>query len=417
MSPSATWPTTCRSMWGKPMPADTHTGEYLFQGRMYFYRQDPILCRYHFTFRDPIDPALLQQALDKALGLAPYFAAEIELTAKEIHLRPNTRPCQVRTGALQPTLPAEDGWLMAVSAQEQTIYLDWHHFLADGRGMSRFAALLLKCYCNLRYGTDFATPALTNAPAYDIAALVERWPEAYQTGDFDREVVQTWEGQVHRTLVRLQKQSLVDAALAAGVKPFSALCALLCMAVRPYLDKQQLTFSYTVDARQALQVPEALYNCVASFQGEAPAEQTSFSALAAGTDAAIRHSLDLERIQRQLAMQMGWVYRVSQQKAPLRIQRRLFQMGEYLGGIPADLWVSYLGYPLGAEGAELEDYLTDFQVWVPPDTGSLGVEAASLHGVITLCIENKAPAEGLSCAIRTALERQGVQVLEAVELD
>lgn len=58
-------------MWGKPMPADTHTGEYLFQGRMYFYRQDPILCRYHFTFRDPIDPALLQQALDKALGLAP----------------------------------------------------------------------------------------------------------------------------------------------------------------------------------------------------------------------------------------------------------------------------------------------------------------------------------------------------------
>lgn len=71
MSPSATWPTTCRSMWGKPMPADAHTGEYLFQGRMYFYRQDPILCRYHFTFRDPIDPALLQQALDKALGLAP----------------------------------------------------------------------------------------------------------------------------------------------------------------------------------------------------------------------------------------------------------------------------------------------------------------------------------------------------------
>ena len=63
--------------------------------------------------------------------------------------------------------------------------------MADGRGMSRFAALLLKCYCNLRYGTDFATPALTNAPAYDIAALVERWPEAYQTGDFDRRVVQT----------------------------------------------------------------------------------------------------------------------------------------------------------------------------------------------------------------------------------
>ena len=105
-----------------------HTGEYLFQGGCISTARTRSSAVITFTFRDPIDPALLQQALDKALGLAPYFAAEIELTAKEIHLRPNTRPCQVRTGALQPTLPAEDGWLMAVSAQEQTIYLDWHHF-------------------------------------------------------------------------------------------------------------------------------------------------------------------------------------------------------------------------------------------------------------------------------------------------
>ena len=214
----------------------------------------------------------------------------------------------------------------------------------------------------------------------------------------------------------LFRSGLVEAACAAGVKPFSALCALLCMAMRPYLGKEQVVFSYTVDARRALEVPEALYNCVASFQGQAEAGQTDFAPLAAAADRTIRESLDPQRTQRQLAMQMGWVYRVSQQKVPLRIQQRLFQMGEYLGGIPADLWVSYLGCPLGEEGRALEDYLEDFQVWVPPDTGSLGVEASTLHGVITLCIENKAPAPGLAQAIRTALERQGVPVLEAVEL-
>ena len=416
MSPSATWPTISRIMWGEPMPA-AQPEAYLFQGRMYFYRQDPILCRYQFTLQDPVDPALLQQALDQALALAPYFAVQVELTDRAIRLAPNPRPCLVRQGDAQPALPGEDGWLLAVSVQEATICLDWHHFLADGRGVSRFAALLLKCYCNRRYAAAFDTPALPNAPAYDIAALVERWPEAYQTGDFAREVIQTWEGAVRRTRIRLQKQTLVDAALNAGVKPFSALCALLCLAMRPYLGKQQVVFSYTVDARQALDVPEALYNCVASFQGQADAGQTSFAPLAAAADQTIRESLDPQRTQRQLAMQMGWVYRVSQQKAPLRIQRRLFQMGEYLGGIPADLWISYLGYPLGADGADLEPYLTDFQVWVPPDTGSLGVEAASLHGVITLCIENKAPEPGLAHAIRTTLEHHGVQVLEAVELD
>lgn len=403
-------------MWGKAMPPETHPAPYLFQGRMYFYRREAVLCRYQFTLKDPVDPALVQQALDEALGLAPYFAVQVEQSPRELRLVPNPNPCLVRRGSAQPALPGEDGWLMAVSVQGAELYLDWHHFLADGRGISRFAALLLKGYCTRRYAASLPLAPLANAPAYDIAALVERWPEAYQTGDFDREVIQTWEGQVRRTRVRLDKQGLVEAACAAGVKPFSALCALLCMAMRPYLGKEQVVFSYTVDARRALEVPEALYNCVASFQGQAEAGQTDFAPLAAAADRTIRESLDPQRTQRQLAMQMGWVYRVSQQKVPLRIQQRLFQMGEYLGGIPADLWVSYLGCPLGEEGRALEDYLEDFQVWVPPDTGSLGVEASTLHGVITLCIENKAPAPGLAQAIRTALERQGVPVLEAVEL-
>ena len=83
----------------------------------------------------------------------------------------------------------------------------------------------------------------------------------------------------------------------------------------------------------------------------------------------------------------------SPEQSPRRIQRRLFQMGEYLGGIPLTSGSAIWGIPWVLRALELEDYPTDFQVWVPPDTGSLGVEAASLHGVITLCIENKAPAE------------------------
>ena len=40
--------------------------------------------------------------------------------------------------------------------------------------------------------------------------------------------------------------------------------------------------------------------------------------------------------------QMGWVYKVDQQKAPLRIKQRVFQMGEYIGGTISDFWLSYL---------------------------------------------------------------------------
>ena len=75
-------------------------------------------------------------------------------------------------------------------------------------------------------------------------------------------------------------------------------------------------------------------------------------------------------------------------------------MGESVGvASPLTSGSAIWGTPWVLRALSWKITLTDFQVWAPPDTGSLGVEAASLHGVITLCIENKAPAEGLSCAM------------------
>ena len=60
--------------------------------------------------------------------------------------------------------------------------------------------------------------------------------------------------------------------------------------------------------------------------------------------------------------------------------------------------------------------MEDFQVWVPADGASMGVEASSLNGVLTLCIENKSDRPGLAPALRTAFEREGIPVLEAAEI-
>ena len=92
-------------------------------------------------------------------------------------------------------------------------------------------------------------------------------------------------------------------------------------------------------------------------------------------------------------------------------------MGEYISGIPADFWFSYLGNPLMPATPELEAYTTDFGVWVPPEGGSLCVEASTLNGIITLCIENKVPKAGLPGILRRVLEAEGIPVLEAQALD
>ena len=218
--------------------------------------------------------------------------------------------------------------------------------------------------------------------------------------------------------VRLTKQSLVDRAVENGVKPFTALAGLLSLALRSYLGKDEIQYSYSADTRREAGVPDALYNCVCSFQsGVKLNDDTRLADIVPEMDAEVLRTLQPEAKLRQMVQQMSWVYKVDQQKAPLRIKQRVFQMGEYISGVPADFWLSYLGNPLLPATQELQKYTKDFNVWVPPDGGSMGVEASSLNGIITLCIENKAEMPGLAEMIRTAFEKEDITVLEAVDLD
>ena len=188
-------------------------------------------------------------------------------------------------------------------------------------------------------------------------------------------------------------------------------------AAQRYLEKNDLVYSYAADTRAALGVPHALYNCIASFQLSLRLEpQARFHSFAKQLDHEIRESLTPERRLFRMAEQMGWVYQVFRQKAALKIKKRVFQMGEYISGFPADFWVSYIGSPLLPHSPELEAYLTDFQTWVLPDGASLAMEVTSLHGVLTCCIENKVDKPGYLEALRDVMEQEGIRVLEAVHI-
>ena len=390
----------------------------VFQGIVYYYRENQVLCRYQITLKDAVDPALLQRALDAVRPLAGYYFQKVVWEKRDCHLEPNDAPCHVRLSSTPPVIPDEtNDYQFALSCEGDTIYLDWFHFLADGRGGSPFMTLLVKEYCNLRYGENFICEKLTEVPPYDVEAILAQYPESQVGNDMQKPVIETFEGEPDRARVRLDKQSLVELALRNGMKPFSALTALLSKATRDYLGKDSLQYSFAVDTRDAIGVPGALYNCIASFQRPLTvAEDSRFAAYAPGVDADIREALQPENRRFRMAEQMGWVYKVYQQKAPLKIKKRIYQMGEYISGFPADFWVSYLGDPFLPVDETLEGYIKDFQTWVLPDGASIGLEAMSLHGVLTLCIENKVRQPGYVEAVRNVLEAEGIRVLEAVEL-
>ncbi len=390
----------------------------VFQGIVYYYRENQVICRYQASLRGAVDPVLLQQALDAARPLAEYYFCRVVWEKQEARLEPNDAPCMVRRGSAQPKIPEEtNDYLFSLGYEGDTVYLDWFHFLADGRGGSPFFTLLLKLYCNLRYGAAFVCKTLPSSPPFDIEELLARYPESQVANDMQKDVLQISEGTPHFLRLRLDKQSLVDLALREDIKPFSALMGLTTQAAQRYLEKDDIIYSFATDNRAALGVPDALYNCIASFQLPIMLEPDArLHSFAGQIDAAIRVSLTPESRLFRMAEQLGWVHQVFCQKAALKIKKRIFQMGEYISGFPADFWVSYIGSPLLPRSPELEDYLTDFQTWVVPDGASLAMEVTSLHGVLTCCIENKVDKPGYLEALRSVMEQEGVRVLEAVHI-
>ena len=66
--------------------------EYIFQGTMYFFRREKILCRYQFALQDAVEPALLQRALEAALSAAPYYRVQLVQEKRSFFLEPNRTP-------------------------------------------------------------------------------------------------------------------------------------------------------------------------------------------------------------------------------------------------------------------------------------------------------------------------------------
>ena len=189
----------------------------MFQGIVYYYRENQVLCRYQATLKEAIDPALLQQALDAARPLAEYYFCHVVWEKREARLEPNTAPCRVRQGSAQPKIPEEtNDYLFSLGYEGNTVYLDWFHFLADGRGSAPFFTLLLKLYCNLRSNAGFVCEALASDPPYDVEQLLARYPESQVANDMQKDVLQIHEGTPHFQRLRLDRQSLVGSGAEGG---------------------------------------------------------------------------------------------------------------------------------------------------------------------------------------------------------
>ncbi len=424
--------------------------QFIPQGMMYLLRGKNNICRLALTLPDAVEPETLRAALEDVLARAPYFRTALVWEKDTPHLRDNGLPPVVvevtpppqggnaagihvygegkpgdappqddglpllgETGIRPRAIPEEtNGYLFYFLCQGNTFCCDYFHFLTDGRGITRFLTQVALEYCNRRYSASLAGSELTGAPMYPMEEFARLYEKYRVDADLKRERPPRKAGQPRQWVFRTAKADWIAAAQRSGVKPFSYMLGALCRAARMCGGRDTVRYSYAVDARRAMGVPEALYNCVTIAQEDVQISPNgSVADCVQAIDAGVRANMQDETVRMLLAQATGWAYEVSRMKAPLRIKRRVFQMGEYAMGFQPDVWLSYLGDPLAGGPEELRGYIKDYLVWVPPDEGLLGVEAVSLHGVVTFCVQDKLEQLNFDEIFRSVLKQEGIRLL------
>lgn len=389
-------------------------GEFIPQGMMYLLRKKNNVCRLALTLPDEIGPELLQAALEAVLARAPYFRTALVWEKDTPHLLPNEKPPVVAADGRLREIPEEtNGYLFYILCEGATLCFDYFHFLTDGRGITRFLTQVVLEYCNLRYHAGFAGSELVGAPMYSMEEFARMYQECRVEADLQKARRSDPVGEAKQWIFRTSKADWIAAAQRYGVKPFSCMMGALCRAMRLCTSRDEIHYSYAVDARKAMGVPGALYNCVTIAQERVQiSPDTPLAEYVRGIDAGVHANLeDDERLRTLLVQATGWAYEIARMKAPLRIKRRVFQMGEYAVGFQPDVWLSYLGDPLATGPKELHDYIKDYIVWVPPDEGLLGIEAVSLNGAVTFCVQDKLEQSNFDEIFRSVLEQESIRLL------
>jgi NRPS condensation-like uncharacterized protein len=114
--------------------------------------------RLSFTFRDPVDPALLQQALDHVAPRFPSVCVRLRRSTFWYYLEEVDRPPAVREDSYQPLIPMSRNDIrrcaIRVLYYRNRMAVEFFHAVTDGTGGMVFAKTLAAEYVRLRYGAD-----------------------------------------------------------------------------------------------------------------------------------------------------------------------------------------------------------------------------------------------------------------------
>ena len=228
---------------------------------------------------DKIDDAILKIATEKTAERYPYFCVRFARNEREYYLKDNPLPVMTINKASSTRLLTEESnyhpW--AVCYDDDFIYFDVYHGLADGNHMYRMLSTLLYYYMSERYGDVEAQDILTlDVPVTDEETddpikklLSEKSIEAHKPAEQNAAFKCVEDGSAEpgeHTFydIAISEDELVRFASENGATPGTMIMLLMARAivnVHPECDKAPVGY-YFINCRPMLGVENSSHNCI-----------------------------------------------------------------------------------------------------------------------------------------------------------
>lgn len=389
--------------------------EYVLQGYTFLLEKKKTLCRTQATLRDPVDADLLRQSLDALMRHTDYFHLKPICEDEQFFLVPNDMPCEVYAEGEIRQIPEEtNGYTFYVSYQASTVFFTFWHFITDGRGSIRFMNELIREYCNRRYGTEFACHGLYTDPMFSLEALKERYGK--EMSPARRENIPPMQNQEARHyLVRLSKDSVMRAAMEQNMWPFSYILYALSRFAQTEYKKDEVSLGYTMDMRDVIGVPNALYNCACTHWFSLNmASKAKNDILEEISDEIVQSMKPNTKAIKHL--QIYQLFQdIYQSKRPMHIKQIQNDMVVRTG--QAHLVLSYLDAPMDKEQKKMAEFIDDFQIILLTPPNSLFVSEVTWGKYMNLVVSSRFEDEKITEHLRAVFERENIEVCVVKSLD
>jgi len=384
--------------------------------RDYFLRGNPFLYEEsnpHFVIKwiEQIRIETLQESVQEVINKSPWVCWSLtnRVGAPEL-VKANGYFAVHDCYKKRPIPETPGGYLFSISCESDTLHFVYDHFLTDGRGIIWFICEILLEYCNRVYGTNFSYTPLRSENIPEFSELLKCTSLNSQAENSIP--LRTVNKKTEHLLLRINKNEIVQNAMSLKIRPFALLLSIICRGVMSAKELSSISYSFAMDARKSFNCEDVFYNFSTDSRNMVDS-QNGINGIRKHFNDAINNSTEEAAVKGSMSRRVRVLNALSEMKIDYTAKRKVYSKISDLERVTVR--ISYLGTVFKKEYEILNQYVSDFMIWMDSDHEEFICVETTLNdqAFITLshCLQNRTV---LDCLIN-ALNESNIKDFQIID--